>query len=119
MRVSASSWNSISALLFFRKTADKLFISANSTELGKAAECQWNAALENWLSILLPSRSQIQAGKFPLLCKQKMEVFQTEMTAHMAVLQLNNGTFPLNPNLKAFEFRQVTDRHGVVLAQLK
>lgn len=40
------------------------------------------------------------------------------MTLHMAFLQLNNGTFPLNSTLKAPEFRQVTGRYGVVLAQL-
>lgn len=46
MRVSSVSWKDISALFSFRKTADKLLISANSMEPGKAAECLWNAVLD-------------------------------------------------------------------------
>lgn len=46
MRVLGISWKGISALLSFKKTADKLLISANSMELGKAAELLWNAVLD-------------------------------------------------------------------------
>lgn len=38
MRVLAISWKGISVLLSFKKTADKLLISANSVELGKAGD---------------------------------------------------------------------------------
>lgn len=38
MKVSAISWKGISALLSFKKTADKLLISANSMERGKAGD---------------------------------------------------------------------------------
>lgn len=121
MRVSAISWKGISALLSFKKTADKLLISASSVELGKAAEsrsveCCTGSLTFNTYCCRQGFRLKLR-GKFPLLSQHfpsgkltsqlqeisleaKDEAISDKDNSSHGFPQRNSGIFTLNSTLK-------------------
>lgn len=124
MRVLAISWKGVSALLSFKKTADKLLISANSMELGKAGDSVECCTGSLTYCCCQGFRSKLK-GKFPsspntfLLTKRlsgSRDGFATNDRAisdkddsSHSIPQLNNGIFHSKLYCKDPEFSQVTE----------
>lgn len=127
MRVLAISWKGISALLSFKKTADKLLISANSMELGKAGDsvecCSGSLTFNNYCcsqSFGLKLREKFPSSPNTFLLRNRLsgsrEGFATKDRATLdkddcshGIPQLNSGVFTLNFTLKILSS---ANRHG-------
>lgn len=134
MRVLAISWKGISTLLSFKKTADKLLISANSMELGKARDsvecCSGSLTFNTYCccqSFRLNLRRKFLSSPNTFLLRNRLSgsrdgfatkdraTLDKDNSAH-GIPQLNSGIFTLNFTLKILSS---ANRHGIASALLK